>query len=940
MTKTNVFDTTKQIKHNAEALLNKVKTLSIDIDKHIEAVDNLWSVLDKQKTQENMKTIMVEPVYETIEEPIVERENANKETAQNLQPDDMHKTEFKSQVTEALKIEHQPESEIKSKPEEKSGIDNKTKSEDKPRVEDRHKRSERPTPTNRPKAFDKPQFEDKSAVTQRPKIESEVKPAFPKPREPYKRDTATSSAEAAKTINKQQGDSNPRSFEPRTRPGFKSDLVNTTETTAKGVLPQRDKPFVRPSQQGQSQQQRTDAPRQFVRGKTDRKAVDIVDKFFADPELKERERKDKEEAGKSSVQRSPQIQPKSKTRQDKKDLWLTKESEDVSSIGKIKNNRNKSFERQSRQEQAKPTAERKKSITMGDFIIVKDLSEKIGVQASEIIKSLLKLGVLVTINQELDYDTAMLVSSEFNIELEKKAVKTYEQVMADDDVPDTNDVLSERPPIVTVMGHVDHGKTSLLDAIRNARVTEQEAGGITQHIGAYTVEMHNKQITFLDTPGHEAFTSMRARGAQVTDIAILVVAADDGIMPQTIEAINHAKAAKVPIIVAINKIDLPDADPDRVAQQLMEHGLVAEKWGGETIAVPVSALKKKGIDTLLEMIILVSELQELKANPYRLAKGTVIEAQLDKGRGPVATVLVQNGTLNIGDAIVAGKSYGRVRAMMDYKGNRVKKAGPSIPVEVLGLSDVPEAGDAIYAVKDDKLAKQVAEERESKSRDLLQKSLYKASLEDLFNQVKEGDTKDLNIIIKADVQGSVEAVKNALERIPSDKVKIRAIHGGVGAITESDVMLATASNAIIVGFNVRPSGNASELAQKEKIDIRIYRVIYNAIEDIQAAIKGMLAPEYKENRVGHAEIRAIFKVTGMGNVAGCFVTDGKIVRNAGIRLIRDGIIVHEGKISSLKRFKDDAKEVAAGYECGLTINNFNDIKEGDIIEAYIMEEVQ
>lgn len=911
MTKTNVFDTTKQIKQNTEALLNKVKALNIDIDKHIGAVDNLWSLIDKQKTQESMKSLVVEPVHDPVEKPILELENEKKETAQNLQKDDMHKVEVKFQVHDALKIEHDTDVEIKSKSEEKSEADIKIKSEDKPKIEERNKRTERPAQTNKANVFDKPKLEDKSIVQHRPKTESEVK-----------------------------GDSKPRMFEQRTRQGFQSDSPNATKTTDKIIQPQKDKPFIRPSQHGQPQQQRTDAPRPYAKGRSDKKAIDIVDKFFADPELKERERKDKEEAGKGSVQRTPQILPKSKTRQDKKDLWLEKGSEDAASTSKLKSNRNKSFERQGKQEPVKPTAERKKNITMGDFITVKDLSEKIGVQAAEIIKSLLKLGVLVTINQELDYDTAMLVSSEFNIELEKKAVKTYEQVMADDDVPDTLGELSERPPIVTVMGHVDHGKTSLLDAIRNARVTEQEAGGITQHIGAYTVEMHDKQITFLDTPGHEAFTSMRARGAQVTDIAILVVAADDGIMPQTIEAINHAKAAKVPIIVAINKIDLPDADPDRVAQQLMEHGLVAEKWGGETITVPVSALKKKGIDTLLEMIILVSELQELKANPSRLAKGTVIEAQLDKGRGPVATVLVQNGTLNIGDAIVAGKSYGRVRAMMDFKGNRVKKAGPSIPVEVLGLSDVPEAGDTIYAVKDDKLAKQVAEERESKSRDLLQKSLYKVSLEDLFSQVKEGDTKDLNIIIKADVQGSVEAVKNALERIPSEKVKIRTIHGGVGAITESDVMLATASNAIIVGFNVRPSGSASELAQKEKIDIRIYRIIYNAIEDIQAAIKGMLAPEYKENRIGHADIRAIFKVSGMGNVAGCFVTDGKIVRNAGIRLIRDGIVIHEGKISSLKRFKDDAKEVAAGYECGLTINNFNDIKEGDIIEAYIMEEVQ
>jgi len=936
MTKTNVFETTKQIKNNAEALLNKVKTLNIDIDKHIGTVNSLWNVLEKQQARENMKVVVVEPFHEAIDETSIGHDKSKLNASGNLLSINKFINEVKQQDIDTPTIGVDINIEDKLKYEYKPKIDDESKADVKPLLEVNSKVAEKSVPTSEAAIIDKPMSDDKFTGEHKSRIEMGTKPPYSKPKDIF----INTTSEAGKTMNRPQIDSRTRPFEPKTRPDFKPNFTNAAETTVKSIQPQKDRPFVRPAQQGQSPQQKTDITRQFARGKTDRKATDIVDKFFADPELKEREKKDKEEAGKSSVQRTPQILPKSKTRQDKKDVWLGKDSGDIASVGKGKNFRNRGFERHNKQDQPKPTAERKKSITMGDYIIVKDLSEKIGVQASEIIKSLLKLGVLVTINQELDYDTAMLVSSEFNIELEKKATRSYEQVMADDNTLDSSELLSQRPPIVTVMGHVDHGKTSLLDAIRNSSVTEQEAGGITQHIGAYSVEKNDRLITFLDTPGHEAFTSMRARGAQVTDIAVLVVAADDGIMPQTIEAINHAKAAKVPIIVAINKIDLPGADPDRVAQQLMEHGLVAEKWGGETITVPVSALKKKGIDTLLEMIILVSELQDLKANPDRLAKGTVIEAQLHKGRGPVATVLVQNGTLSIGDAIVAGKSYGRVRAMMDYKGNRVKKAGPSIPVEVWGLSDVPEAGDFIYAVKDDKLAKQVAEERESKSRNLLQKSLSKTSLEDLFSQVKEGDTKDLNIIIKADVQGSVEAVKNALERIPSEKVKIRAIHGGVGAVTESDVMLATASNAIIVGFNVRPSGSASELAQKEKIDIRIYRIIYNAIEDIQAAIKGMLAPEYKENRIGHAEIRVIFKVTGMGSVAGCFVTDGKIARNSGVRLIRDGIVVHEGKISSLKRFKDDAKEVAAGYECGLSIVNFNDIKEGDVVEAYVMEEIQ
>ena len=481
---------------------------------------------------------------------------------------------------------------------------------------------------------------------------------------------------------------------------------------------------------------------------------------------------------------------------------------------------------------------------MGDFITVKELSEKIGIQVAEIIKKLMSMGVLATINQELDFETAYLIASEFNVELERKSVKSFEEQLEEFDVEDSEEELVSRPPVVTVMGHVDHGKTSLLDAIRNAHVTEQEAGGITQHIGAYTVTIRDKAITFIDTPGHEAFTSMRARGAQVTDIAILVVAADDGIMPQTIEAINHAKAADVPIIVAINKIDKPHANPERVKQELTEHGLVVEEWGGDTIAVPVSALKKEGISDLLEMILLVAEMLDLKANPNRLAKGTIIEAQLDKGRGPVATILVQNGTLRVGDSIVAGTAYGRVRAMMDDKGRRIKEAPPSTPVEVLGLNDVPAAGDIMYEVEDDKLAKQVSEERKEKEKAKQLKTTSRASLDELFSQLKEGEIKDLNLIIKADVQGSVEAVRQALEKLSNDQVRVKCIHGGVGGISESDVMLASASNAIIIGFNVRPSSNAIELAEREQIDIRTYRVIYNAIEDIEAAMKGLLAPEF------------------------------------------------------------------------------------------------
>jgi translation initiation factor IF-2 len=575
-----------------------------------------------------------------------------------------------------------------------------------------------------------------------------------------------------------------------------------------------------------------------------------------------------------------------------------------------------------------------------EMISVKTLAEKTGKPVAEILKKLLLVGMMCTINSEIDYDTAQLICTEFGIELEYKPEKTAEDVLDEVDQPDAEEDLVPRPPIVTVMGHVDHGKTSLLDAIRKTKVTEHEAGGITQHIGAYTVMHNGRQITFLDTPGHEAFTAMRARGAQVTDIAILVVAADDGVMPQTIEAINHAKAAEVPIIVAINKIDKPTANPERIKQELTEHGLLAEEWGGDTIMVPVSAITKEGLDNLLEMVLLVAVMQELKANPNRLAKGTIIEAKLDKGRGPVATVLVQNGTLRVSDTIVAGVAYGRVRAMSDDKGNRVEEAYPSQPVEVIGFSEVPVAGDILHAVEQDKLSRLVAEERKDKQKAEQLKSLSRVSFEDLFSQVEQGKVKDLNIVVKADVQGSVEAVKQALEKLSNEEVRVKVIHAGVGAIKVMDVMLASASNAVIIGFNVRPDSIARAEAEKEKVEIRTYRVIYKAIEDLELAIKGMLAPEYKEVVLGHAEVRNIFVVSSIGTIAGSYVTDGKIVRSASVRLLRDNVVVHEGQIASLKRFKDDVKEVVAGYECGITIKNYNDIKEGDVIEAFEMQEIE
>ena len=580
------------------------------------------------------------------------------------------------------------------------------------------------------------------------------------------------------------------------------------------------------------------------------------------------------------------------------------------------------------------------SIKIPETLTVKELAESLKKAAAEVIKKMMSLGILATVNQEIDFDTAAIIADEFGVKAEKEVVVNEEDILFDDEEEEDLTQLVPRPPVVVVMGHVDHGKTSLLDAIKSSHVSENEAGGITQHIGAYMVKLNNRNITFLDTPGHEAFTAMRARGAQVTDIAILVVAADDGVMPQTIEAINHAKAANVTIIVAINKIDKPGANPDRVKQELTEHGLVSEEWGGDTICVEVSAKKRTNIDSLLEMVLLAADMLELKANPNRQAKGTVIDAKLDKDKGPTATILVQRGTLNIGDSIVTGTIVGRIRAMVDDKGHKIKKAGPSTPVEILGLPEVPEAGEIFYAITEEKIAKQLVEKRKLKQREQSLKSSARVSLDDLFNQIKEGKVKELNIIVKADVQGSVEAVKQSLEKLSDEEVRVRIIHGGVGAVTESDVTLAQVSNAIIIGFNVRPATNVAEIAKDAGVDLRLYRIIYNAIEDIQAAMKGMLEPTFKEVVTGHIEVRQIFKVSGIGTIGGGYVIDGKVARNSEIRLVRDGIVVHEGKLASLKRFKDDVKEVAQGFECGFSIEKFNDIKETDVVEAFVMEEVK
>ena len=574
-----------------------------------------------------------------------------------------------------------------------------------------------------------------------------------------------------------------------------------------------------------------------------------------------------------------------------------------------------------------------------ETITVRDLTERIGKPAGEIIKKLMLLGIMATINQELDFDTASLVASEFGVTLEMKLDKTAEDALSAENVEDSEEELVSRPPVVTIMGHVDHGKTSLLDYIRKAKVASGEAGGITQHIGAYIAQVDNRQITFLDTPGHEAFTAMRARGTQATDIAILVVAADDGVMPQTIESINHAKAAKCPIIVAINKIDKPGADPDAVKQELTRYELVPEEWGGDTIMVNVSAKTGAGIDDLLENVLLLADMLELKANPNRKARGVIIEAKLDHSRGAVATALVQNGTLHVGDMVVAGNAYGRIRAMVSSRGERVKNAPPSTPVEIIGFGGVPEAGDEFMAVADEKLARQVVEERAAKARASMVKNSSASTLEELYSKLEQGEVKDLNIIIKADVQGSVEAVKQSLEKLSNAEVRVRTIHSGVGAITENDVMLAGIDGAIIIGFNVRPDAKAREAANRDGIDIRYYRVIYQAIEDVEKAMKGLLTPEFRENIIGHAEVRNVFKITGVGMVAGSYVTDGKLQRNAQVRLLRDNVVVYEGKLSSLQRFKDAVKEVADGYECGVCLENYTDIKEGDIIECFIMEEI-
>ncbi len=651
--------------------------------------------------------------------------------------------------------------------------------------------------------------------------------------------------------------------------------------------------------------------------------------------------KAKETANEKPAEQKKQSSNKNNDRK-KNDVQNNQFNKNKKNNNQNKNKNKRGGNNKAQHQQARPVKPKKElpeKIEFTNSMTVGQLADELGKETAEIIKKLMMLGVMATINQELDKDTVELIASEYGVPVEEVII-LEETELEKYEVEDKEEDMQVRPPVVTIMGHVDHGKTTLLDSIRKTKVVEGEAGGITQHIGAYQIEENGKKITFLDTPGHAAFTTMRARGAEVTDTTILVVAADDGVMPQTIEAINHAKAAEVPIIVAVNKIDKPTANPDRVMQELTEHGLVPEAWGGETIFVPLSAKTGEGIDELIEMILLVSEVAELKANPNRAAKGTVIEAELDKGRGSVATLLVQTGTLQVGDPIVVGNTFGRVRAMVNDIGRRVKTAGPSTPVEITGLNDVPHAGDQFLVFKDEKTARQVGEARASKQLDEQRSDKAKLSLDDLFEQIKQGDVKDINLIVKADVQGSAEALTAALQKIEVEGVKVKIIHTGVGAITESDIILASASNAIVIGFNVRPDGNAKSTAETENVDIRLHRIIYKVIDEIEAAMKGMLDPEYEEKVIGQVEVRQTFKVSKIGTIAGGYVTEGIITRDSGIRLIRDGVVIFEGEVDVLKRFKDDVKEVSQGYECGITIKKYNDIREGDIMESFVMQEIE
>ena len=766
-----------------------------------------------------------------------------------------------------------------------------------------------------------PQIKQEAKPETKPEVRSEAKPAF-------KPETKTESKPEVKQETKPQA--NPQTkpeANPQTKPESKQEAKPENKPEAKSAakpLPRHDeKKPAKKQDRGERVQLVTNSTGSSAYESTEnKKVVDTRGSYVNIDKYNDKydSLADTKSRFGDNYQKKQKLVQKSK--QQKKERLSTKRETEAEKMKRLELER-------ARKQQLR--------VMIPDEIVVSELATRLKATVSDVIKKLIGLGVMANQNQTIDFDTAALVAEELGAKVEHEVVVTIEERLIVDEEDKPEDLVP-RDPVVVVMGHVDHGKTSLLDRIRHANVTATEAGGITQHIGAYRVSVNGREITFLDTPGHEAFTAMRLRGAMVTDIAILVVAADDGIMPQTVEAISHAKAAGVSIIVAINKIDKEGANPDRIMQQLTEHELVPEEWGGDVICVPVSAKTGQGIDDLLENVILTADVLELKANPNRLSKGSIIEARLDKGRGPVATVLVQNGTLRLGDVIIAGTAVGRVRTMTDDKGRAVKTAGPSVPVEITGLADVPSAGDVFNAVADEKLARELVEQRKQEAKEEVFKQYQKVTLDNLFSQISEGEVKELPIIVKADVQGSVEAVKQSLEKISNDEVKVKVIHGGVGAISESDVMLATASNAIIVGFNVRPDPVAKENAEREGVDLRTYRVIYDAIEEIQTAMKGMLAPKFVETDTARVEVRQVYKISGVGSVAGCYVVSGKISRNDLVRVVRDGIVISEDKMSSLKRFKDNVKDVAAGFECGITLEKFNDFKEGDIFEAYQMTE--
>lgn len=915
-----IKDFAKKINFSANDVISEAQNIGI-------TVKSQSSSLSEEEASKILNAITLGKQISSIDDyldgkiVIPSKKKPKKKVEKKAEPKEEAKTEVKAEVKAEIKDEAKAKTEAEVKPEVKAEVKPEVKAEQKPQAQTAQKAEVKTEPKVEVKRASEINERAKNAMA--PKGERrDFRTDFKKPAQ--KNDTFSPSAQKPDFRQKdgfkkdfgQDKKSFDRQGDFRKGGDFRRDERGSFGGFDKDASPRR--PQYNPAPKVKHQESNT------IEIKKKTGATRIVDTRTVDIDLSKYD--DKTDMYASSYEAYGQSTSKQKLKkQNTKDAYGSKKEKERMAMEKMKR---EVFEK------AKNT---KLSITVPDEITVGELATRLKVTSGEVIKKLMMMGVMASVNQTIDYDTAYLIGDELGVKVSKEVVVTIEEKLFDDE-KDPEEDLVERAPVVCVMGHVDHGKTSLLDAIRHTNVISGEAGGITQHIGAYRVNIKNKDITFLDTPGHEAFTAMRLRGAMATDIAIIVVAADDGIMPQTIEAINHAKAAGVDIIVAINKMDKPAANPDAVKQELTKYDLVPEEWGGDVICVPVSAVTGKGIDDLLENILLVAEVKELKANPKRHAKGIVIEAKLDKGRGPVATILVQNGTLHAGDVVIAGTAVGRVRAMTDHNGKALKEAGPSVPVEITGLDGVPSAGDEFNAVEDEKMARELAEQRRSRAKEEEFKSSAKVNLDDLFSQISEG-AKEINVIIKADVGGSCEAVKFSLEKLSNDEVKVKVIHTAVGGITEGDVMLAAASNAIIVGFNVRPDKNAIDSAARQNVDIRTHRIIYEIIEEMEAAMKGMLAPEYKEVINGHAEVRQTIRVPSVGTIAGSYVRDGKITRASQIRILRDGIVIAEDKISSLRRFKDDVKEVAAGYECGVGLEKFNDIREGDVLEAFVMEEV-